>query len=47
MSDGISEARRGTYFSDRSKLPWGYDVRNEEPKKLNLWQKLINRIKRK
>jgi len=34
MSDGMTEAYRGTYFKDRSKLPFGYDVR-KEPKKEN------------
>ena len=46
MSDGISEAYRGTYFSDRSKLPRHYDVR-KEAKKSNWWVRLINRIKGK
>jgi len=42
MSDGLTEARRGTYFLDRSKLPKEYITK--EPKKLKWWQKLIKKI---
>ena len=47
MSDGITEAFRGTYFKDRSKLPFDYDVRKEHRKKPNFWARLINIIKRR
>lgn len=39
MSDGINEAWRGTYFTDRSKLI--------QPKKLSLYKKIANKIKEK
>jgi len=44
MSDGISEAFRGTYFKDRSNLPRGYDIRNKEFRP-NFWKRLINKLK--
>jgi len=47
MSDGITEARRGTYFKDRSNLPFGYNIRKEEEKKPSFLKRLINIIKRK
>lgn len=47
MSDALSEIHRGTYFKDRSQLPFGYDERKEEPIKQNWWKKLINKLKRK
>jgi len=45
MSDGLSEAYRGTYFSDRSKLPRNYTVPKEE--KIKWWRKIMNNLKRK
>lgn len=36
MSDGISEAWKGTYFRDRSKLPFGYDISKEIEPKISL-----------
>jgi len=45
MSDGLSEAYRGTYFKDRSKLPFGCDIREEKEKKPKFWKRVINKIK--
>jgi len=43
MSDGLTEALNGTYFSSKSK----FNNNIPQRKKLNFWRRLINRIKRK
>jgi len=47
MSDGITEAYRGTYFRDRSKLPYGYNIEKEKSKRISFWKRIINIIKMK
>jgi hypothetical protein len=46
MSDGITEARRGTYFKDRSELPFGYTFEKETSIKPTFWRRIFNKFKR-